>query len=73
MLCRRERNKSSNAIKNFHFVFFEYLPSREALREPVKNVLADLSAKGVPPPPTPLTENHYAKKLLAERGVPPPP
>ena len=24
-------------------------------------------------PPTPLTENHFAKKPLAERGVPPPP
>ena len=30
--------------------------------------------RGCPPPPTPLTENHFAKKPLAERGgVPPPP
>ena len=26
-----------------------------------------------PPPPTPLTENNFVKKPLAERGVPPPP
>ena len=29
--------------------------------------------RGSPPPPTPLTENHFAKKTLAERGVHPPP
>ena len=28
---------------------------------------------GYPPPPTPLTENHFAKKTLAERGGTPPP
>ena len=41
-------------------------------REAVKNVLADFSVKGVPPP-TPLTENHFAKKTLVERGGTPPP
>ena len=29
--------------------------------------------RGYPPPPTPLTENHFAKKPLAERGGTPPP
>ena len=28
--------------------------------------------RGFPPTPTPLTENHFAKKPLAERGGPPP-
>ena len=42
------------------------------IREPVKNYLAIFSVKGVPPPPTPLTENHFAKKPLAERGGTPP-
>ena len=28
--------------------------------------------RGGTPPPTPLTDNHFAKKPLAERGVPPP-
>ena len=46
---------------------------RKKIREPVKNVLADFSVKGVPPPPTPLTENHFAKKPLAERGGTPAP
>ena len=32
-----------------------------------------LSVKGVPPPPTPLTDNHFAKKTLAKRGGYPPP
>ena len=33
-----------------------------------------LSVKGVPPlPPTPLTDNHFSKKILAERGSTPPP
>ena len=35
-------------------------------REPAKYYLADF-------PPTPFTENHFAKKTLAERGVHPPP
>ena len=44
------------------------------LREAVKNYLADFFRKGVPPqPPTPLTENHFAKNPLAERGGAPPP
>ena len=48
------------------------------VREPVKNVLADfvLSVKGVPPPPTPLTENQCEKKkdffLSGKGGYPPP-
>ena len=42
------------------------------LREAVKKYLADLSVKGVPPPHTPLTENHFAKKPLEERGGTPP-
>ena len=29
--------------------------------------------RGYQPPPTPLTENRFAKKPLAERGGPPPP
>ena len=29
--------------------------------------------RGYAPPPTPLTENHFAKKPLAERGGAPPP
>ena len=34
------------------------------VREAFKNYLADFSVKGVtPPPPTPLTENHFAKEL----------
>ena len=36
-----------------------------SLREPVKNYLAE---GGTPPNPTPLAENHFAKKPLAERG-----
>ena len=45
------------------------------LREAVKNVLADFFRKGGTPrpPPTPLTENRFAKKPLAERGGTPPP
>ena len=39
------------------------------IREAFKNYLADFSVKGVPPPLTPLMENHYVKKHLAERGV----
>ena len=27
-----------------------------------------LSVKGVPPPPTPLTDNHFPKKTIADRG-----
>ena len=42
------------------------------LREPVKNYLADFFRKGGTPP-TPLTENHFAKKPLAESGGTPPP
>ena len=46
------------------------------LRGAVKNVLADFIRKGgwgpPPPPPIPLTDNHFAKKTLADRGVPPP-
>ena len=40
------------------------------IREAVKNYLADFFRwGGTPPyPPTPLTENHFAKKPLAERG-----
>ena len=38
------------------------------IREPVKNYLADFFRSGGNPPPTPLTENHFAKKPLAERG-----
>ena len=40
--------------------------------EPVKNVLADFSVKGVPPP-HPLNGKSFAKKPLAERGGAPPP
>ena len=44
------------------------------LREDVKNYLADFFRYGgIPPPPTPLTENHFAKNPLAERGGYPPP
>ena len=39
------------------------------IREAVKNYIADFS----PPPPTALTENHFAKKPLADRGGTPPP
>ena len=43
------------------------------VRGAVKNVLADfVRYGGTPPPSTPLTENNFAKKPLAERGVPPP-
>ena len=42
------------------------------LRESFKNVLADFFRYGGTPPPFPLTENHFAKKPLAERGVQPP-
>ena len=38
------------------------------IREPVKNVLADFVHEGGTPHPTLLTENHFAKKPLAERG-----
>ena len=42
------------------------------VREAFKNYLADF-VKGVPPP-TPLTDNHFAKKTSAERrGKLPPP
>ena len=37
-----------------------------------ENVLLDPNCEALCPP-TPLTENHFAKKPLAERGVPPPP
>ena len=47
------------------------LPSM-AIREAFKNVLAEFVRKGGTPPPTPLTENHFAKKTLAERGGTPP-
>ena len=44
------------------------------IRDAVKNVLADFFREGgTPPHPTPLTENHFAKKPLAERGGTPPP
>ena len=44
------------------------------LREAFKNYLADFfPLRGYPPPPTPLTENQFAKKPLAERGGYPPP
>ena len=54
-------------ILNFHF---DYL--NPSLMEPVKNVLTDFVRSGGTPPPTPLTENYFAKKPLAERGVHPP-
>ena len=38
------------------------------LREPVENYSTDFFRYGGPPPPTPLTQNHFAKKPLAERG-----
>ena len=41
--------------------------------EAVKNVLADFFPLRGIPPPIPLTENHFAKKPLAERGGTPPP
>ena len=43
--------------------------------EAVKHYLADfVRLGGTPPtPPTPLTENHFAKKPLAERGDTPAP
>ena len=43
------------------------------LRDAVKNYLADFFREGGTPTPTPLTENHFAKKTLAERGGTPPP
>ena len=49
-----------------------YIRRYEILREPVKNYLADF-VKGVPPPPTPLTDNHFSKKTIADRGGTPPP
>ena len=43
------------------------------LRDAVKNYLADFfRLGGSPPPGTPLTGNHFAKKPLAERGGTPP-
>ena len=46
---------------------------RRRVKEAFKNYLAIFSVKGVPSaPPTPLTENHFAKKPLAERGGTPP-
>ena len=43
------------------------------VRGAVKNVLADfVRYGGTPPPSTPLTENNFAKKTLAERGGTPP-
>ena len=41
----------------------------QSLGNPSKTTLRIFSVKGVPPPSTPLTENHFAKKSLAERGV----
>ena len=39
-----------------------YLVDFSAKRVSVKNYLVDFSAKRVTPSPTPLTENHFAKK-----------
>ena len=44
-----------------------------SLRDAVKNVLADFFRYGGTPPPSPLTENHFAKKPLAELGGTPQP
>ena len=46
---------------------------KACIREPFKNYLADFFRLGGTLPPTPLTENHFAKKPLAERGGTPPP
>ena len=35
-----------------------------------KQLSGFFSVKGLPPPPTPLTENHFSKKTLAKKGVP---
>ena len=45
----------------------------DKFRDAVKNVLADFFRQGGPPPPTPLTKNHFAKNPLAEMGGTPPP
>ena len=56
--------------------FFHDIPDSfwvKEVREAVKNYLADFYAKLLPPAfATPLAENHFAKKPLAEMGVPPP-
>ena len=44
------------------------------LREAVKNYLADITPlPGPTPPPTPLAENHFAKRPLSVMGGTPPP
>ena len=50
------------------------VPSRTNLRKGTFQKLLSrfFSVKGVPPPPRPVTENHPAQKLLAERGGTPP-
>ena len=45
----------------------------DRIREAVKTTKRIFSAKGVLPLPTPLAEDHFAKKTLAEMGGPPPP
>ena len=44
----------------------------DGVRDAVKNVLADFARQGGRGG-TPLTDNHFAKKPLAERGGTPPP
>ena len=60
-------------VSNQRFLPVSVDKSSRKLRGAVKNVLADFFPLRGYPSPTPLTENHFAKKPLAERGGSPPP
>ena len=65
----RESTYQGIALLTFPHIWLSGL----LVREPFKNVLADFVRQGGTPPPTPLTDNHFAKKTLAEKGGTPTP
>ena len=77
---RETKNLAITILKDLCYsidLFYRIINRINIIREAFINVLADFSVKGVPPPPTPLTENQWEKKkvffLSGKGGYPLPP